>query len=432
MRSIEKVRFPTMPPKLLNVAAYARVSSGKDAMLHSLSAQVSFYSDYIQKHAGWRYAGVYADEAKTGTKDTREHFQRMLNDCRSGKINMVITKSISRFARNTITLLETVRELKGLKVDVYFEEQNIHTLSADGELMMTILASYAQEESRSVSENQKWRIKRNFEAGVPWSGIIFGYRYHQGKYEVVLREADIVKRIFKDYLSGLGVEAIATNLNDEGSKTRCKKVWVKQSISKILKNYNYTGNLLLQKTFRENYLTKRTMINHGELPMYHAKDTHEAIIPLDTFQAVQAEMARRAEKHVKNSAPNLQYPFSGKIVCANCGKHYRRRTTSTRIFWVCSTFKTQGKAKCPSKQIPEDALYAITAEVLGSCNETLIYDKISEIRALKDNTLEFHLKDGSKIIKQWQDRSRADSWTDEMKAAAREKAIERKTQNVNS
>ena len=153
-RTIQQISFPApMRPSLKRVAAYARVSSGKDAMLHSLSAQVSYYSALIQKHADWLYCGVYADEAFTGTKDSREGFQDLLAECRAGNIDMVITKSISRFARNTVTLLETVRELKALGVDVYFEEQNIHTMSADGELMMTILASYAQEESRSVSEN---------------------------------------------------------------------------------------------------------------------------------------------------------------------------------------------------------------------------------------------------------------------------------------
>ena len=145
-------------------------------MLHSLSAQVSYYSSLIQAHNDWEYVGVYADEAITGTKQMRKNFQRLLDDCRDGKIDLIITKSISRFARNTVTLLETVRELKLLGIDVYFEEQSIHTISADGELMLTILASYAQEESRSASENQKWRIKKNFEEGIPWDGTLLGYR----------------------------------------------------------------------------------------------------------------------------------------------------------------------------------------------------------------------------------------------------------------
>ena len=165
-RIITKVeQFIPAQPKAERVAAYARVSTGKDAMRHSLAAQISYYSDMIQKHHGWLYCGVYADEALTGTKDNRDNFQRMLRDCRAGKLDRIITKSISRFARNTVTLLETVRELKLLGVDVFFEEQNIHTLSADGELMLTILASYAQEESLSASENLKWRIRKGFEKG---------------------------------------------------------------------------------------------------------------------------------------------------------------------------------------------------------------------------------------------------------------------------
>ena len=168
-RVIEKVAFPVpTAPKLTRVAAYARVSSAKDTMLHSLSAQVSHYNSLIQQHPGWIFCGVYADEGLTGTKADRENFQRMLADCRAGKIDMIVTKSISRLARNTVTLLETVRELKDLGVDVYFEEQNIHSASSDGELMLSILASYAQEESLSVSENQKWRIRHNFENGMPY------------------------------------------------------------------------------------------------------------------------------------------------------------------------------------------------------------------------------------------------------------------------
>jgi site-specific DNA recombinase len=181
MRSIKRVE-PSMPqiPVRKRVAAYARVSSGKDAMLHSLSAQVSYYSGYIQRRRGWEYVGVYADEALTGTKDERPEFQRLMNDCRDGKIDMVITKSIARFARNTVTMLEAVRELKSLGVDVYFEKENIHSLSGDGEVMLTILASYAQEESRSVSENCKWRVRKMFAQGRTNNGVMLGYRLIDG------------------------------------------------------------------------------------------------------------------------------------------------------------------------------------------------------------------------------------------------------------
>ena len=266
-REIKQVSFPAPPaPKLTRVAAYARVSSGKDAMHHSLSAQVSYYSSLIQKHPGWTYAGVYADEAKTGTKDSRANFQRLIADCQQGRIDLVITKSVSRFARNTVTLLETVRQLKDMGVDVYFEEQNIHTMSTDGELMLTILASYAQEESRSASENQKWRIRKNFKEGRPWNGVMLGYRQQGGKYIIVPEEAEIVRRIYTEYLAGKGLEAIVNGLNADGILTQKGFTWHKGPVSRILRNSNYTGNLLLQRFYSENHITKRKCVNEGELP----------------------------------------------------------------------------------------------------------------------------------------------------------------------
>ena len=414
IRRIEQVRFTEVAPKKKRVAAYARVSSGKDAMLHSLSAQVSYYSEYIQKH-GWEYAGVYADEAITGTKDKRENFQKLLEECRAGNVQMVLTKSSSRFARNTVTLLQTVRELKELDVDVYFEEQNIHTMSADGELMLTILASYAQEESLSASENQKWRIRRNFEEGKPWSGLILGYRFQNGHFVVVPEEAEIVKRIFREYLDGLGATAIMKGLNEDGILTRLGKPWRIEGVLKILRNYNYTGNLILQKTYRENHLTKRKMKNNGEKPQYHAVGTHEAIIDLATFEAVQEELARRSEHYSGKKPSTVTYPFTRLIVCANCGKHYKRKTTATGIVWICSTYNTHGKKACASKAIPESVLYELTAD-------TPIGD-LTAIRAEKDNTLIFCFKNGSQTVKRWQDRSRSESWTEDMKEKARQQAL---------
>lgn len=409
-------------PKLTRVAAYARVSSAKDAMRHSLSAQVSYYSGLIQQHPGWAYAGVYADEAKTGTKDSRENFIRLLADCRAGRIDAIITKSISRFARNTVTLLETVRELKGLGVDVYFEEQNIHTLSADGELMLSILASYAQEESLSASENQKWRIRKNFEEGRPWNGTLLGYRYRNGTLVIEPNEAEIVRRVFREYLAGKGVVAIANGLNEDGIPTRYGNRWCKAGVSCVLHNYTYTGNLLLQKTFRENHLTKRTLPNEGQLPQYHAEDSHEAIIRMEDYEAVQAEMERRAAKHAPpGKGYRNRYPFTGLIVCGCCGKHYRRKVTATGPVWICGTYNTNGKAACPSKQIPEPVLKDLTADMdIGD---------LTEICAEDGNRLLFRFKDGIETVKRWKDRSRAESWTPEMREAARQKALERSRQN---
>lgn len=430
-----KITIVSKPPKLerkKRVAAYARVSNGKDAMLHSLSAQVSYYSNLIQNHGDWLYAGVYSDEAKTGTKDSRAGFQSLIADCRAGKIDMVITKSISRFARNTVTLLQTVREFKAMEVDIYFEEQNIHTMSGDGELMMTILASYAQEESRSASENQKWRIKRNFEAGIPWDGTLLGYRLENGHYVIVPKEAELVRRIYNEYLSGRGYNSIAKTLNDKGVPSRFGGKWNQSSISRVLSNYTYTGNLLLQKTFRENHITKKRITNMGELPKYLAEDSHEAIIDMETFQAVQAEKARRAARFIKKPAPKKIYPFTSILVCDNCGKNYRRKVTKTGPVWICDTFNSLGKAACASKQIPEPTLQQVTADVLGQKDFTheWLCDKIQHIRVCDNNTLIFCFKDGSEVTRKWKDRSRSESWTDEMRAAARQKTLERSKQNA--
>lgn len=319
-RTIKRVdRKLPKQEKLIRTAAYCRVSSDKDAMLHSLSAQVSYFSSTIQNHPGWVYVGAYVDEGITGTKEDRPKFIKLMEDCRAGKIDLIITKSVTRFARNTVVLLDSIRELKAMGIDVFFEKENIHTLSADGELMISILASYAQEESRSASENQKWRVKRNFEEGKPWRYYMLGYRNIDGEMTIVPEEAEIVKGIFRDYLAGVGITTIVNNLNTSGFVTQSGYKFHNSAVERILRNYAYTGNLMLQTKYRENHLTKRTLVNHGELPKYHAFETHEPIISLEIFNAVQEEMKRRAEKYAPKTQ-RQQYPFSGLMVCANCGK----------------------------------------------------------------------------------------------------------------
>ena len=405
---------PTLQVK--RVCAYARVSSGKDAMLHSLSAQISYYQELIQKQPGWKFCGIYADEAMTGTKENRKKFQEMLEECRKGNIDLIITKSISRFARNTVTLLSTVRELKTLGVDVYFEEQNIHSMSGDGELMLTILASYAQEESLSASENQKWRVRANFKEGKPWNCKMLGYRYDGEKFVIHPAEAELVRFVFRAYLDGMGRQLIANTLFEQGYKGRDGKPFNRGSVEKILRNYAYTGNLLLQKTYRENHITKRGRKNDGVLPMYHATDTHEAIIPLEMFTQVQEEMARRREKFKGEGYLN-RYPFSQLLVCGVCGKHYVRKTCRTGFRWMCATYNNKGKKYCDSKMIPEDKLIEMTSNIDMA--------QVDHIKVERENTIIIVLKDGTEITRQWQDRSRAESWTDEMRQKAAEQTRKR-------
>lgn len=290
--------------------------------------------------------------------------------------------------------------------------------------MLSILASYAQEESLSASENQKWRVRRNFEQGIPWRFFMLGYRGENGRLVVVPEEADIVRGIFRDYLDGKGTAAIVKRLNEEGYATQSGCVFHKSAVDRILRNYAYTGNLLLQTKFRENHLTKITRKNQGELPQYHAANTHEAIIPPETFQAVQDEIQRRKEKYAP-AKPRKVSLFSGLITCAICGKHYRRKTTATGPVWICSTYNSYGKSYCPSKAIPEEKLMQ-TAALVGHTGE------ITAITAHNDNLLEFTLKDGTNAVKRWQDRSRAESWTAEMRRAAGEKTRERKQHHAES
>jgi DNA invertase Pin-like site-specific DNA recombinase len=424
-RIVKRVEFPEKTaPKMLRVATYARVSSGKDAMLHSLSAQVSYYNDLIQKHEGWLFCGVFADEATTGTKDSRENYQKLLEECRKGAIDLVLTKSISRFARNTVTLLETVRELKSLGVDVYFEEQNIHSISPDGELMLTVLASYAQEESRSASENRKWQIRKDFEQGKVGSITILGYRRTaDGSLEVVPEEAEIVKMIFSDYLSGMGKQTICNKLNEMHIPTRYGNEWTAEAVRRILKNEKYCGDLLLQKTFRENYITKRKIENRGQLPKYYVEDAHEPIVDRETFLAVQKRMEEHQRFAPKSTA--VSYPFTSMIKCGCCGKFYRRKIQPCRITWICHTYNTKGKKHCPdSKQIPEDRLYSACCEVLSTeeFDEDIFKDRICQIYVPEPNVLLFQFHDGHEQRIYWKDHSRSESWTDEMKERARERS----------
>lgn len=424
---------PTVPklPTKLRVAAYARVSSGKDAMLQSLSAQVSYYSDLIQRHTDWEYAGVFADEAMTGTKDTRAEFQRLLTECKAGRIDMILTKSISRFARNTVTLLESVRELKKHNVDVFFERENIHSMSGDGELMLTILASFAQEESLSVSENCKWRIRNKFKDGIPNTFSILGYNFKKGNLTINKEEAKIVKMIFTDYLSGMGRLAIVKRLNEMGIKPKSGGSWGSTKIKEILKNEKYCGDLLLQKVFVADHLTKINKTNNGELPQYFVKDNHEPIIDRDIFDKVQIETGIRAGKYKSQQTTVATYPFTGKIVCSICGKNYRRKlnnagTKYQKAVWICSTFNTLGKRYCDSKQIPEDILISVTTEVLGLAefDESTFSQEIKDIQVQRTNLLAFVFNNGDTVKKHWKYKSRSESWSNKSKELARQKSIE--------
>ena len=410
-------------PKRKRVTGYARVSCGKEAMLHSLSAQVSYYSELIGKHPEWEYRGVFVDEAISGTKDNRPGFQEMLDECRAGNIDLVITKSMSRLARNTVTILKSIRELKALGVDIFFESENIHSLSAEGELMLTILSSYAQEQSRQCSENVKWRVRKDFREGKPTNGTMLGYHMVDRVLTIIPEEADLVRAIFADYLGGLGLVALQ-------KKYRRQSVAFSHGmLTKMLRNEKYQGDLLLQKSFRSDHLTKRTVKNIGQLPQYYVRESHAPIINRDTFAAVQAEIARRAAAHHPKPPPPEHYPFTGLIRCA-CGTVYRRKhaaagTKYEKIVWICERFNRLGREECDSQQIPEDILEAKAAEALGiPFSETALRTYISGILVPGSGQLIFTFADGHEVEVLWENPSRRASWTPEMKETARQKTLE--------
>ena len=410
------------------VAAYARVSMQTERMHHSLSAQISYYSSLIQNNPEWEYAGVYADGFVSGTKTVkRDEFRRMLADCENGKIDIILAKSISRFARNTVDLLKTVRHLKSLGIEVRFEKERIHSMSGDGELMLSILASFAQEESRSISENVKWGTRKRFEKGIPNGHFqIYGYRWEGDHLVVEPREAEIVRLIYANFLNGLSAETTEKQLAEMGVKSYKGLHFSNSSIRQILSNITYTGNLLFQKEYVSDPITGKTKINRGELPQYFVENSHEAIISMETYQAVQEERKRRRELGVLANWSIATTCFTSKIKCAACGKSYRRsgkrqQKYSDEVYynWICRTKRDKGAKYCSAKLIPEKTLKTICAEMLGTdgFDAQVFSEKVERITVIGEDLLHFHFYDGTVLEKVWQSTAKKDWWTDARRAA---------------
>ena len=423
MAKISKIEpiAPTIKAKK-KVAAYARVSMESERMNHSLSAQISYYSALIQKNPDWEYAGVYADNGISGTGIAkRDEFKRMVEDAQAGKINIILTKSIQRFARNTVDLLETVRHLKSIGVEVRFEKEHINSMSGDGELMLSILASFAQEESRSISENVKWGTRKRFEQGLPNGKFrIFGYRWEGDHLVIEPKEAEVVRRIFQNFLDGKSRLETERELEAEGIRSINGCVMRDSNIKQILTNITYTGNLLLQKEFITDPITKQKKKNHGELPQYFVENTHSAIIDKGTFDYVQEEMARRKELGCfANKSLNLTC-FSTKIKCGNCGRSFLRsaRKRGNYVIWTCGSKKGRGKISCGAKDIPEDVLKKESCKALGisEFDDDVFSEQVSKITVLENGTLEFHFSNGTVKTQEWKSTAKRDMWTPERKA----------------
>ena len=405
MRKISKIepKLPVIQARK-KVAAYARVSRDTERLMHSVSAQVSYYSALIQKNPEWEYAGVYADMGISGTDTSkRGEFLRMLADCEEGKIDIILTKSISRFARNTVDLLETVRHLKDLGIEVRFEKEHIHSLSEDGELMLTLLASFAQEESRSISENVKWGVRKRFQSGEIGAANkhILGYRYDDGlrKYVIIPEEAEAVRWMFQMYIDGVPLRGIAESMNSAGIRTTLGNDFQEASVRQLIFNEVYAGDIRRQKCYMADPITKTKVKNCGELPQYYMADCHEAIIDRETYAKVQAEMERRA------GLVNPTYPFTGKIKCGICGQSFTRRKGTTKgkeyVSWFCRAKKEVGMT-CTSRNYSEQNLMEICAKLMGtdSFDGTAFESSVRIISALPDGSLEVQFFDGQ--IKRWE------------------------------
>ena len=418
------------------VAAYARISMETERMNHSLSAQISYYSSLIQKNPEWQYAGVFVDDAISGTRIAkRDEFQRMIEAAGNGEIDIILTKSIQRFARNTVDLLKVVRHLKDIGVEVRFEREHINSMSGDGELMLTILASFAQEESRSISENTRWAIQKKYQQGIPHSHFrVYGYRWEGDEMVIVPEEGALVRRMYQGYLDGKSPADMAREFTAEGITTRRGRPWTKNNIMGILKNMTYTGNLLLQKVFTVDPISKKHKVNRGQLPQYYVENTHPAIISQATYDTVQKELAKLyrigalAQRHLNRCC------FTAKIKCPSCGmsyRHVRLKNRNLTEYWVCGSQKTPG-GRCPvGGAINHKDLKRLCSKVLGldEFDEEVFLARVDFINVPKRHVLEFHMKNGEVITEECQNTGNHNRWIPEERELAAEKqrkAMERR------
>ena len=372
--------------KKINVAAYCRVSTAQEDQETSYEAQVAYFTKLITENPSWNLAGIYADDGISGTDmKKRDNFNAMMERClqKDGDIDLILTKSISRFARNTVDCLSCIRKLKERNIAIYFEKEHINTLESTGELLITILSSQAQEESRNISENVKWGLKRKYEKGEMLVRRMFGYgKGTDGQLYIIPEEAEVVRLIYGKYLEGESLNSIARLLKEKGIKTiRGNIEWNVNSIRTILINEKYIGDAMAQKTFTTDYLTKTRKENQGELQKYYVENAHEAIIPMEVFYKVQEELRQRANIYKKSSKKETEskgkhtgkYALSKITVCKECGCEYRRQIWSKygekKAVWRCENRLRNGTRYCKdSPTIEENVLHRA---VLHAINQVL-------------------------------------------------------------
>jgi len=385
-------RLPSLSLQRRRTCGYARVSTDKDEQFTSYEAQVDYYTKYIKAKPEWEFTTVYTDEGITGTNTKkRDGFNQMIDDALAGKIDLIVTKSVSRFARNTVDSLVTIRKLKEVGVEVFFEKENIWTLDSKGELLLTIMSSLAQEESRSISENVTWGKRKSASDGKISLGYSQFLGYDKGPNGTIVVNAEqavIVKRIYREFMQGKTPFTIAKELKADGIPTPSGKNtnWRAGTIESILTNEKYKGAALLQKKFTVDYLSKKMKVNEGEIPQYYVEDSHEAIIPPDEWEDVQTEMLRRKHLGRRYSGNSI---FSTRIVCADCGTYYGSKvwhSTDERyrqVIWQCNNkFKNDEKCKTPhltEEQIKQAFVDAFNCLFQGKKQILASYRKIAAL-----------------------------------------------------
>lgn len=355
-------------PKL-RVAAYCRVSTDSDEQATSYEAQVEHYTTFIKKNAEWEFAGIFADDGISGTNTKkREEFNRMIEECMAGRIDMIITKSISRFARNTLDCLKYIRQLRDKNIPVFFEKENINTMDSKGEVLLTIMASLAQQESQSLSQNVKLGLQYRYQNGevqVNHNRFLGYTKDEDGHLIIDPVEAEVVKRIYYEYLEGASLAQIGQGLQADGILTAAGKAkWRPETLKKILKNEKYIGDALLQKTYTVDFLTKKRVKNNGIVPQYYVENSHDPIIPRDLYMQVQEEMVRRANLHSgakrKKRVYSSKYALSSIVYCPKCGDIYRRIAWNNRgkhsIVWRCVSRVEHGPQCCDAPTVQETEL----------------------------------------------------------------------------
>jgi DNA invertase Pin-like site-specific DNA recombinase len=393
-------------PKL-RVAAYCRVSTDSDEQATSYEAQIEHYTAYIQKNPEWELAGIFADDGLSGT-DTRKRgqFNLLIEECMAGKIDMIITKSISRFARNTLDCLKYIRQLKEQNIPVFFEKENINTMDSKGEVLLTIMASLAQQESQSLSQNVKLGLQYRYQQGLVQvnHNRFLGYtKDEDGRLIIEPQEAEIVKRIYREYLEGASLQQIDQGLEVDGILTAAnKKRWWPETLRKILQNEKYIGDALLQKTYTVDFLSKKRVKNNGIVPQYYMEGSHEAIIPRDLYMQVQEEMVRRANLHSgakrKKRVYSSKYALSSIVYCPRCGEIYRRIAWNNRgkhsIVWRCCTRVEHGPTACDAPTIQENDLQSAVAKAIHE----VLGEKDAVIPILEMNIVEVLSNDSSSEV----------------------------------